>query len=299
MRRMLAGLPVLLAWSFGVPTSAEPGFGGSMPDEHGAETGAPARGAECLVPDATGAWVSCDAWLSPHLPAADEENEPSASIDIPGGRPRGAPVRDGLEAAEQPFTPTIKPLDTPTRRLSPLEAVLEANRRDLPVPPLVTLRDSVRLLEERIAEHDSDPARASEVEGWARELRLANDVLAHVEQKAKQRMEDCLRRHGMPIAQPSTGYRMTPAGPVPLTLQEREAEAKKADPYPCERVRVVDAALIELVQQYYRTRRQLREGDFGWENRDQEATLRRELEALRQAIDPEDPLRDYRPGIHR
>lgn len=255
-------------------TQSEAGFGGQ-----GTKTEDPPD-ATCRLQNQSGVWVSCDEML-----------QTNASDEAVSAR---EPVNKASAASTPP--PTVTELTAREKtKPSPFD-VLKRDGQDEKEPPLVRVRNAwaTSLQTEKTLRREG--ASAAELKAHRRNLRLDELVLLHLEELAYRRMQRCISQHRLPPIPKVITHRMTAAGPIPLTPAELVASGPQIEPYPCERVRVVDEELVDTLRRYYVISRSLHEDAFGWHQREERAALRNEQKALLMKLRPDDPLIANRPS---
>lgn len=266
----------LLLVTSSAPASEE-GFGGSPPAER-----QPDEVQECLFERAPGHWVSCGDVVSPK-----QHDEATA---VPSGTAGTRTESDALfEALEHTATDDSgeAPFSASPARSAPLpgpyDAALAGVATTAPTSfPLVVLREKVAAYPAQVEKLLEVPFGFAETEALRAEERLWQGILAHTEEIAVRRRSSCIQTH-MPQWQstyraPPT-FRMTPGGPVPIPVEER-SQLPPFDPPGCERIKLVDEALIAQVTRLHEIRRVLQSGRLGFVERDERRALEREAEAL-------------------
>lgn len=254
--------------------ASEEGFGGASLAEP-----LPGDAQECLFEREPGHWVSCDDLMVP-------------GRDVPATAPTAAPrtESDALFEALEPTAPLTpgapEPTASPQQSPSvpgPYDVALAGVSATAPTSfPLVVLREKVAAYPGEVAKLLEVPFSFAEAEALRAEERLWQGILAHTEDIAVRRRSTCIQTH-MPQWQstyraPPT-FRMTPGGPVPIPVEER-SPLPPFDPPGCERIKLVDDALIAQVTRLHEIRELLQSGRLGFAERDERRALEREAEAL-------------------
>lgn len=233
------------------------------------EEAAPEEGS-CVMPDARGVWRPCDEVLA--------ERAPARSPTVEDERP---PLP--LPAPPEEERPKVRAIST-TRPASGAYGRLVADTQDAVKEefPLLTLRERVKALADEADVLLDDPIRYREAPAKRQEHERLQTVLERVEKVAFHKMRSCIATE-MPewseTYTPPSLYRMTPGGLVRASPDERR-KLPSFDPPGCERIRLVDEALIEKVRRVVEIEDTLENGRLGYYERDQRAALEREREAL-------------------
>lgn len=260
--------------AYAAPPFEEPAvFGGPADDT------ATTNDAECEWRDDDGNWISCEALIAPSSdgPAASE-----VGSSYPAASPTGRSTTTSLPATPAPTSSPKSPFDA-----LPLASPGAT-------PPLVDVREKWAALKDDETRLRRQGGTTPELLRTRRALQLESLVLNHLEEIALRRMQRCIAEHRLPPVPKVQTQRMTAAGPIPLTVEELAATGPRIEPYPCERVRVVDAALVSTLRRYYDVSRQIHEDTLGWHRRDERSALKKEHEELLQALASDDPLVRHR-----
>ena len=251
-----------------------PGFGGQWEDETEEEA--------CRMQNDDGEWVSCNEMLQASQLAVGTVEKAAAKVDPMPSLPKAGPAQ----------TEGTKPR---ANKASPFDVIASSAQAERPTP-LAQARDAYAALIQEEESLRRKGATSTELRTFRRGLRLEQLVMLHLEELAYRRMQRCIAEHRLPPITTVKTHRMTSAGPIPLTGEELAAFGPQIEPYPCERVRVVDEDLVSSLRRYYVVSRSLHEDDFGWNQRDQRAALTKEKKVLVKKLQPDDPLLSHRPA---
>lgn len=226
------------------------------------------------MPDEHGTWRPCDEVLAARAPAAT-----TPATEAEGERPPlvlSPPAED-----EGPKVRRISKTSPAKGAYGKLVAgTSEAVKEEF---PLLTLRDRVKALGVEYEALLDDPLRFREAPAKREEQKQEQTVLARLEKVAFHRMRSCIATEMPEWSETYTSpslYRMTPGGPVLASPDERR-KLPKFDPPGCERIRLVDDALIEKVRRVVAIEDTLENGRLGYYERDQRDALEQELQALK------------------
>ncbi|MFZ9889398.1 MAG: hypothetical protein ACO3JL_18035 [Myxococcota bacterium] len=270
------GLTLLLA---SAGAASEEGFGGTSPHRENVEVDP-----ECLLETEPGRWVSCDDAVAPQvtstvMPLVSSGSAPDSThtehdglLEALDAAAASAPAGAASSTSPQP-PPLPGPYDIAIARVADAAPATF---------PLVKLREKVAAYPAKVESLLEVPFGFAEAEALRAEERLWQEILAHTEEIAVRRRSTCVQDH-MPQWQstyraPPT-FRMTPGGPVPIPVAERNP-LPTFDPPGCERIKLVDEALIAQVARLHEIKQVLQSGRLGFFERDERRALEREAETI-------------------
>lgn len=256
--------------------AGEPGFGGA-PDAPTAADVASAEEASCLVQDASGAWIDCADVLAP--PAAEETADEAP--------PPASPAKLVEKMSDSPLAPKPK-------RKTRIEEELARVGRSVDEFPLAALRRDVERFDLELEDLDARGAPLAKKVVVEEERARALAVLEIVEAVAVQRMTACAARMGVKLDVKT--HRMTPGGPVPLTQREMAAALPTVDVAGCERIHLVDQALVDRVKRIDAAKRTLAAGGFGYARVAERRALEDEVRRLEAELARDGAPRIVVPG---
>lgn len=190
----------------------------------------------------------------------------------PGTAPKVPDAAPTLTIKEEPKTTTKLEQELARANLDPARF------------PLIQLRVDVARLQLQLEELESKGLTAArDIEP---KLEQATALLADAERIALHRMNVCLARRG--IKSQVKNYRMTAAGPVPLSTREMIGEANALDVEGCVRIELVDQALVDRLKRAHELKYMLETVNFGYHRVAERRALEDELKGLEKQLANED-----------
>ncbi len=219
----------------------------------------------CTIKDAAGVWRVCSDVL------AAKEVSPPASDALVDHSPEAEALRERMKTAEA--ASMVPPVVAKTK----LELELEKAHMD-PTMPLLALRIELERAQDVVTQLETRGANGKAKDQAVLRAASAALVLEAIERIAIHRMDVCSQRRGnKPMAK---SYRMTSGGAVALSSAELMVQLPLLDPRGCERITLIDAALVALVQRLYAVKHMLNTGSFGYRDVSKRRELEREQAAL-------------------
>jgi hypothetical protein len=173
-----------------------------------------------------------------------------------------------------------EPPPPPPRKKTLLEEELARAGVEAADHPLLLARLEVALLKQEFK--DKESRGLSSVRDVETRLLAAEAVLADIELVARNRMQNCAQRLGLRVQ--VKNYRMTPAGPRPLTREELMGQASYVDPEGCNRILLVDQPLVDRVKRAHALRALLHSTNFPYHRIEERRALEREQRELERAL---------------
>ena len=217
-----------------------------------------------------GAWADDEPGFGgPGMPIEQEQATPQ--------KPESEPLSSAPDSEVPPLVPPSP--------ATPMEKEAQALRLDPARFPLLAVRIDVERKELELSALEKAQAPPVRTEPVTREISYLRGILEDVERVALRRMIRCADRSGRHVQ--VRNFRMTPGGPVMLSTPELLKATRGVDPPGCERLILVDAALVGRVRRMHEIRRILDTTSFPYARVAERRALEEELEGLQQRFERE------------
>ena len=248
---------VLLVLTAAFAPADEDAFGGAPPRSDALADDV------CTIKGDDGVWRACSDVL------AAKAVKPTESEPLQDQSPEAQALRERMKAADE-----VVPLAVPKTQL---EIDLEKAHLD-PTMPLLAIRVELERAKDVVKRLEKQGTGGKAKDEAQVKVAEAEVILDAVERIAIHRMDVCSQRRGnKPVVK---NFRMTAAGAVMLSTPEMIARLPVVDPYGCERIILIDAALVTRVKRLQEIRRILATTSFGYHDVGKRKALEKEQKAL-------------------